>query len=127
MKGLILLTIAIVLGILFFPIGLLYTFTKTFLNVSQTFIKRLRAYFFIIALSIDQLGNVIMQEIFNDLLILPGGNRFGNPDETISSVLGKNKLKNTLTRSGIILCKFLDLIERNHVEKSIEQNETEIT
>ena len=127
MRGLILLLVAVLLALPLFPIGLIYTFVKTFRNVSQTFIKRLETYLFIIAYSIDQLGNAVMQELFNDTLIHHYGYKFGNPDETISSVLGKNKLQNTLTGAGRILCGILEFIDRKHTEKAIENDETETT
>jgi hypothetical protein len=46
--------------------------------------------------------------------------RFGHPDETISSVLGKNKRDNTLTKLGAILSNVLDFLDENHSIKSIE-------
>ncbi|MCF6349253.1 MAG: hypothetical protein L3J20_13320 [Flavobacteriaceae bacterium] len=42
-------------------------------------------------LSIDQMGNVAMQDLFNDIFTIKNGYQFGNEDETISSVLGKNE------------------------------------
>ena len=55
---------------------------------------------------------------FESLLLV--SYEFGNPDETISSVLGRNKLKNNLTYIGKTLAKILNLIEKDHVEKAIE-------
>ena len=47
--------------------------------------------------------------------------RFGNFEETISSVLGKNQLKGTLTRTGKALVWVLDKIDKNHCKKSIKK------
>ena len=58
--GFILLIIAIVLAIVLFPIGWLYTFF-TFRAKPE----RLNSYAKTIALSIDQLGNVVLSNLFN--------------------------------------------------------------
>jgi hypothetical protein len=76
-----------------------------------------------IAVSIDQTGNVFCKELFNDALIYPKGHRFGNEDETISSVLGKNKLSNTLTWAGKLLDRILNVFEKDHSVISIEHDE----
>ena len=55
---------------------------------------------FDLAHSIDQTGNVICERLFNHILIKSRIHRFGNPDETISSVLGKNKVINNLAFLG---------------------------
>ena len=47
--------------------------------------------------------------------------RFGNFEETISSVLGKNQRDNTLSRTGRALVWILDLIEKEHCKKSIKE------
>ena len=58
-------------------------------------------------------------ELFNDILIKIGGYKFGNRQETISSVLGKNQRSNTLTRAGRILRFILDFIDKDHCLNSI--------
>ena len=65
-------------------------------------------YFFKLAISLDQLGNVAMSRLFNDILIHPNRDLFGDEDETISSVLGKNKLNGTLKPIGKFLVYVLD-------------------
>lgn len=73
-----------------------------------------------LALAKDQYGNALGMYFFNDFVIKKDGYKFGFIDETISSVLGKNKRDNTLTCLGKILCFILNLLDKNHVEKSIE-------
>ena len=81
-------------------------------------------YFKDIAISIDQLGNVVCSELFFILLITCySRNMFGNPDETISSVLGKNQRDNTLTLLGKLIVWVLDIVDENHSEKAIEDDE----
>lgn len=75
------------------------------------------------AISIDQLGNVLYKDLLDDALIDSNGIPFGNPDETISSVIGKNKLNNTLTRTGKALDCILNKLDPNHSIKSIEGDE----
>ncbi|WP_394970407.1 hypothetical protein [uncultured Croceitalea sp.] len=115
--GLLLLLISIVLllttGILGFIFGFLQQFfTKGLKGIGEYALK--------IAVSIDQLGNVVMQHLFNIIWIKKGGYKFGNRDETISSALGKNKQLNTLTGFGKAIDKLLDFIDPNHSLNSID-------
>jgi len=74
------------------------------------------------AIGIDQLGNIAGTHLFNHVLIkLASVNKFGDPDETISSVLGKNKREESLTSIGRGLTWLLDSLDPNHAIKSIEQ------
>lgn len=76
------------------------------------------------ARSIDVFANVHGSELFNDVLIKPGGYKFGNKQETISSVLGKNQKLYTLTKVGNWLRILLDWIEPGHCLFSINDNLT---
>lgn len=111
MKNLILLLIAISLSILIFPFALFYAIiTRGFNSLGKDSWGT--------AIAIDQLGNVWCKHLFNDLFVRPNGHRFGNPNETVSHVLGVNKANGTLYYIGHILSNILNLIERNHVEKA---------
>ena len=115
--GILLFIISIVLFVFTGPIGLLFGFFK------QIFSKGLQGvneYFLELAISIDQLGNVLMQHVFNALWIKRGGYQFGNRDETISSAFGKNKQLDTLTGFGKTIDKILDIIDPNHSLNSID-------
>jgi hypothetical protein len=46
------------------------------------------------------------------------GHRFGDPNETVSHVLGKNKAQNKLYPIGKALAWLLNKIDENHVEKA---------
>lgn len=116
--------IAFILSAIFMPIGFFYSIIRLWMNVRFiTWWKRINQYFFVLSVSIDQFGNVIMQELFNDIIIKKEGHKFGNEDETISSVLGKNKQADTLTVTGKILSYILNFLEYRHVENSIELDE----
>ncbi len=59
-----------------------------------------------ILIGVDQLGNALLR---------------GDPDETISSRAAKAQLKGKTW--GCVLCKFLDKIDPDHCQKSIEKDE----
>ena len=104
-------------GILY-PLGWVYsmiTFRGSF--------KKLGKWWFVMAISVDQLGNVVMSTMFNDILISKYGHRFGDEDQTVSMVLGVNKAMGTLTRLGKFIADVLNFIDKDHVEKAIEKNE----
>jgi hypothetical protein len=63
----------------------------------------------------------MMQHLLNDLLLIKNENTylFGNKKETISSVIGKNSLTNTLSTVGKALNAFLNFIDKNHSLNSI--------
>ena len=115
--GLLLFSISIVLIVVTGTLGFIYgvfhsLFSKGLMGIS-TYLTR-------IAISIDQLGNVIMKELLNVLWLKKDGYKFGNRDETISSVLGKNKLKKKLSKFGVLIDKILDFIDAQHSLNSID-------
>lgn len=78
-----------------------------------------------LAISKDQYSNVSFQFPLNLLMLKKNSEYlFGNPDETISSVYGKNKRAGTLTRFGNYWANWLNKREKNHVEIAIEDDET---
>ena len=107
----ILVIVAVVLSIPLYPIGFVYALIKC---------RNLSHYFRGIAESIDQLGNHVMQYAFNKWLIKDNAYKFGNIDETVSSVLGKNKRDHTLTKTGHFLDRILNRLDKNHSIDSIE-------
>lgn len=110
--------VARILTYVIYPIGFTYSIALTLLKSGY---KVLDDYFFECALAEDQRANTYLAKLFNDVLIKPGGHRFGNPDETISSVLGKNQLTGTLSIAGRVLNWILNLYEKDHSIKSIEK------
>jgi len=118
MRGLILFIVSKVLVVLFYPIGFTYS---VILTICKSGFKALDKYLFQCAIATDQHANTYLAKLFNDIMIKPSGHKFGNPDETISSVLGKNKLKNKLSLIGKGLDLLLNMIEDNHSIKSIDK------
>lgn len=119
--GTILALISLVLAGLLFPFGLIITF---FINLYKRqwklSFKRLDDQFLSIATSVDASGNVVCKDLFNIVLIQKGGYEFGKRKETISSVLGKNQLDDTLTTIGKGVAFILDKIDPNHCYNSID-------
>ena len=118
LKSFLLFCIAIVLLIFTTPIGFFYALLR------QLFfgkLKSLSVYFLEVAISIDNTGNVMMQYLLNDLLLTKRQETyyFGNKKETISSVIGKNSLTNTLSALGKALNAFLNWIDKDHSFNSI--------
>jgi len=117
-KSFLLFCIAILLLIFTTPIGFFYALLR------QLFfgkLKTLSEFFLEVAISIDNTGNVMMQYLLNDFLLIkrPTTYYFGNKKETISSVIGKNSLTNTLSPLGKALNTFLNWIDKDHSFNSI--------
>ncbi len=110
--GIVLTLIAYILIAMLAPIGILWAIIRAggFKNIDN--------YFYNVAFSLDQTGNVFCKYLFKDLLITKNGYEFGNPDETISHVLGVNKLQGTLTRLGKFIAWILNNVDKNHVENA---------
>lgn len=115
--GISLLFISIILFSLTIPIGLIYGFLYKLFTKS---IKGIGDFSLKIAIALDQLGNVLMQHLLNEIMILKGGYKFGNRDETISSVLGKNIEMNMLSKLGKALNSILDTVDASHSLNSID-------
>ena len=68
--GLLLFIIAVVLTVITVPFGILYGFIKCLLNLDfKALFRKTNKYFRLLAISIDQMGNVAMQDLFDDILI----------------------------------------------------------
>jgi len=119
--SLLLFLIAIFLLSVTAPIGFVFALLQKLFTRK---IQLLRDYLLEVALVLDQAGNVIMQHFLNAVLLKnsPNAYLFGNKKETISSVIGKNSLTNSLTRMGQLLNGFLNAIDKNHTLNSIEEN-----
>lgn len=100
----------IVAYVLFLPLSLI-----NFILVGKV------GYFRDSAVSLDKYSNREFRTLWNKVLRTEAGYKFGNPDETISSALGKNERDGTLTGTGKALVYVLDKIEKDHCLKSISE------
>ena len=110
--------VALLLVITTAPIGFLYAFIRQAYSSKS---KSLNVYLIEVALVLDEVGNVTMQHLLNDILIIKNDQAyfFGRKDETISSVIGKNSLTNTLSPLGRALNSFLNFLDKDHSLNSI--------
>lgn len=117
-KSLLLFCIAIVLFLTTAPFGFLYAVIRQ--GIAKK-VSSLAIYFLELALALDNAGNVLMQHVLNDTLLIKKEETyyFGNKLETISSVIGKNSLTHTLSTAGKWLNRFLDWIDKDHSLNSI--------
>lgn len=117
-KSFLLFCIAFLLLTFTAPIGFLYALIRQIILLK---VKTLSLFFTEVALVIDEAGNVIMQYLLNDTLLIRKANTyyFGNKKETISSVIGKNCLTKTLSPLGQLLNSFLNFIDKGHSLNSI--------
>ena len=118
--GFLLFIIASFLKWVFAPVLYGYGFFASFIKGGS---KEWNKYNEDLAIAKDQYGNAMGKYLFNWLLIKKDGYNFGNVDETISSVIGKNKIKGTLTIFGKIMDVILDMLEKDHSIKSIDPTE----
>ncbi|MEN9698029.1 MAG: hypothetical protein RLZ56_1450 [Bacteroidota bacterium] len=117
-KSFLLFLIALLLLVITAPFGFVYAIIR------QTLIKKAKSltmFFIEMALVLDEAGNVVMQHLLNDLLLIKNESTyyFGNKKETISSVIGKNYLTGNLTTLGKALNAFLNFIDKGHSLNSI--------
>jgi len=117
-KSLLLFCIAFILFFTTAPFGFLYAVIR--LSVVKR-VHSLSVYFLELALALDNAGNVLMQHVLNDTLLVKNENTylFGNKMETISSVIGKNLVTHSLSPLGLALNSFLHWIDKNHSLNSI--------
>ena len=121
MIELLVLTIAITLLYLLLPVIIIFMILKYVFTGNK---KMLAVWFYRTSREIDIFANVIGAEFWNSVFIIDGGYKFGNPKETISSVLGKNQRKKTLTLMGDFIRWVLDRIEEDHCLNSINEDAT---
>jgi hypothetical protein len=121
MIELLVLIIATTLLYLLLPIIICFMMLKYIFTGNK---KMLAVWFYRTAREIDLFANVVGAEFWNAVFITDGGYKFGNPKETISSVLGKNQRDKTLTLLGDALRWILDRIDEDHCLNSINDDAT---
>tara|TARA_B100000927_G_C16400551_1_gene443184 strand:- start:420 stop:809 length:390 start_codon:yes stop_codon:yes gene_type:complete len=121
MVELLILTIATTLLYLLLPVIICFMILKYIFTGNK---KMLTVWFYRTAREIDLFANVVGAEFWNAVFITNGGYKFGNPKETLSSVLGKNQRDKTLTLLGDALRWVLDRIDEDHCLNSINDDAT---
>jgi hypothetical protein len=110
------------MGFILFIIATILWIPLTFLNWIAVAYKKgfSNNYFLQTATDIDRFGNRNFRTFLN-LTLQKNGYEFGDVGETISSALGKNQRDGTLTKTGKLICKILDSLDKNHCQKSIKE------
>jgi len=121
MIGFIVLIVASILLYLLLPIVSIFMIIKYLFTGDK---RMMSVWFWRTAREIDVFANVNGAEFFDAIFIRDGGYKFGNPKETISSVIGKNQRDNTLSIAGQILRWMLDRIDQDHCLNSINSQAT---
>ncbi|WGU68545.1 hypothetical protein QIU18_13075 [Capnocytophaga canimorsus] len=110
------------ISILLWSVAVGLIFPLTVVNFCFVWQKNgtVKGYFLSTVASIDRWANSEFRTLWNSVLIRPdASDYFGDVRETISSVLGKNQITETLTLTGRILAGILDLLDKNHCKNSI--------
>lgn len=136
MKGLMLFFIAVFgtsIMFLFSTIFSIIYYLVHFWKVKEAYGK-IDKFFYDMAHSVDQFGNVNCQNLFNHVMIKRTHrkavkdtstydhaiyHRFGDVDDTISYILADNKVKGALSPFGSFWGKFLDFVDKDHLQKAI--------
>lgn len=109
LSGFIIYTIATLLIVVFTPLGFLYTAMKNIFTLKfLTWLGQIQNYFLVLVIALDQYANVMMSDLFNDLMIKGKGYSFGCPDDSIGYVVRKNGKKETLSLFGKFLLLIID-------------------
>jgi len=98
-----------------------YSFFLPLTIINYCVVKNKKGYFKSSAINLDKFGNREFRTLLNLTLRTQKGYEFGNMNETISGVLGKNERDNTLTKTGKTVVWILDKLDNNHAQKSIDK------
>jgi hypothetical protein len=103
-KDLIIYIIVIIALVLLTPLGIVYTALKSILKFTPiSWGSKILSYFTVMVVALDQYCNVLLQDLFNDMLIKDSRKDFGDPHDTIRYVLEYNHKKENLTLLGKLL------------------------
>lgn len=123
--GLLLWIASIILKYLAFAIGVVFQPIYYFVTFKwKSGFGQIGNWFFKMALSNDQAGNVQNSQVFEILFTRDKKNavKYGNPDDSISYVLARNHYKKNLTLVGRLVGRLLNKIDPNnggHLYKAI--------
>jgi hypothetical protein len=85
--------------------------------------KQLNKWFYKMALAIDQFGNVSCSTTLQICLTKKSKGQppypFGDEDDTVSYILGRNTRRGTLTKVGKVIVWILNSLDTNHVNAAI--------
>lgn len=94
---------------------------REILSWLRRYSKPVGAWMWQVLVALDQFCNALFAPLLN-LGLRPGAARFGFPDESLSSVMGKN-VRAGHCRGCRWICRLLHRADPHHCEKSIEADE----
>lgn len=118
MVGLILLLLA---WLLLLPATLINVIIVASKSGVRGWVKRLGGYFKNTARNIDIFGANEFRTLWNTIIVKPDGVQFKGDDKTISSYLGANQAKGTLTWFGRVIAWVCDSLDENHCRNAYEK------
>ena len=129
-RAIILITVETILRWAIKPVSIIYTLIVLLIRCNKNFklFNRVFSRYLVrIAMAHDQADNTTVRFLFNDLLLKKkvDSYKFGNMDEKISSVLGKNQNRKALNMLGRFVNSVLHIIEEDHSIKAIDPNVTD--
>jgi hypothetical protein len=119
-------TIALTATLFFSTISVVFSFFYYTITFKWTTgMIRFSEYIYQGALSIDQTGNVMCQDVFNHTMVKRKlkYHKFGDEDDTISYCLAVNQKEKTLSLFGKFWCWFLNTVDSKgggHMYKALE-------
>tara|TARA_R110000772_G_scaffold51709_4_gene118591 strand:+ start:161 stop:622 length:462 start_codon:yes stop_codon:yes gene_type:complete len=121
MQGISLLILAIVFTAFFVILSFIFDPIYYLIRLKwQSGLNHLGDWFKKLSISLYQFGNASAATMLNFALRKKGGIDFGDEDDTISYVIGRNYYHNSLTIFGHMIRLILHLIDRNHVQKAVD-------
>ena len=116
--------LALALTVFFLPFAIVFALVRgIYKRKVKDWYNSTESYFFKMAYAVDKFGNVLMAPLFNTLMLRNETQLllFGNPDETISSCLGRNQMHINLTFIGNALADLLDTIDTDHCYRAAQK------
>lgn len=117
MIGYLLFLVARTIVILGMPFGVIYTVVR---RVILKKAKTLGGYYVDMAYLYDVLVNVCYGDFLNDVLKKWDAYQYGDKEDSISLVLGRNKALQRLTRFEKWVADQLNKLDKDHVEKAAQ-------
>jgi hypothetical protein len=115
---------SIILKYLTFSISVIFTPAYYLITLKwRSGVYKLSEWFFHMAISNDQGGNVQSALTFQKMFTKGKSFPFGNPDDTVSYILARNMYKGRLNSLGMFMAWLLDKIDSSdggHMNKAIE-------
>lgn len=119
--GFILFIVALIVVPILSIVGIIYGLISIFVKGVSGMLSQVNKTFYFLAHTLDRFGNVACEVPLTHLMIKKGADKvdywhFGDNDETVSAVIGANKVLGTLSGSGLWWCNSLNKIDPLHCE-----------